>query len=86
MIDNVIKNKIYEETADNTLKDSKTFQEFLYRNSKDYENYDDINPVSNQPDQLYGTAKTHKFENLKNITPQNLKCGPIIDQTVTFTY
>ena len=44
-----------------------------------------MNPVSNQPDQLYGTAKTHKFENLKNITPQNLKCGPIIDQTVTFT-
>ena len=29
MIDNGIKNKIYEETADNTLKDLKTFQEFL---------------------------------------------------------
>ena len=86
MIDNGIKNEIYEETADNTLKDLKTFQEFLYRNSKDYENYDDMNPVSNQPDQLYGTAKTHKFENLKDITPQSLKCGPTLNQTGTFTY
>ena len=86
MIDNGIKNEIYEETADNTLKDLKTFQEFLYRNSKDYENYDDMNPVSNQPDQLYGIAKTHKFENLKDITPQSLKCGPTLNQTGTFTY
>ena len=86
MIDNGIKNEIYEETADNTLKDLKTFQEFLYRNSKDYENYDDMNRVSNQPDQLYGIAKTHKFENLKDITPQSLKCGPTLNQTGTFTY
>ena len=86
MIDNGIKNKIYEETADNTLKDLKTFHTFLYRNSKDYENYDDMNPVSNQTDQLYGTAKTHKSENLKNITPLNLNCGPIVDKMVTFTY
>ena len=42
--------------------------------------------VSNQPAKLYGTAKTHKFTNLKNITPQNLKCRPFIDQTGIFTY
>ena len=29
MIDNEIKNKIYEDTADNTLKDLKNFQEIL---------------------------------------------------------
>ena len=81
-----IKNKIYEETADNTLKDLKNLQEFLYRNFKDYENYDDMRPVSNQLAKLYGTAKTHKFEDLKDITPQSLKCHPIIDQTGTFTY
>ena len=42
--------------------------------------------VSNQPAKLYGTVKTRKFENLKDITLQNVKCGPIIDQTATFTY
>lgn len=41
-----IKNKMYEETTDNTLKDLKIFQDFLYRNIKDYENYDDMRPVS----------------------------------------
>ena len=86
MIDDGIKNKIYEETTDSTLKDLKNFQDFLYRNFKDYENYDEMRPVSNQPARLYGTAKTHKFENLKDITPQNLKCRPIIDQIGTFTY
>ena len=86
MIDDGIKNKIYEETTDNTLKDLKNFQDFLYRNFKDYENYDEMRPVSNQPARLYDTAKTHKFENVKDITPQNLKCRPIIDQTGTFTY
>ena len=45
-----------------------------------------MRPVRNQPDQLYGTAKTHKFEHLKDITPQNLKCDPTINQTGTFTY
>ena len=37
---------MYEETTDNTLKDLKISQEFLYRNIKDYENYDDMRPVS----------------------------------------
>lgn len=32
MIDNGMKNKIYEETVVNTLKDLRNFQEFLYRN------------------------------------------------------
>ena len=38
MIDNGIKYKIHEETADNTLKYLKTFLEFLYRNISDYQN------------------------------------------------
>ena len=45
-----------------------------------------MRPVSKQPDQLYGTAKTHKFQNLKDITPQSLKCCPTISKTGTFTY
>ena len=79
MIDDGIKNKMYEETANDTLKDLKNFPKFLLRNFKNYENYDDMRPVSNQPDKLYGTAKTNKFDNLKDITPQNRKCCPIID-------
>ena len=45
-----------------------------------------MRPASNQPAKLYRTAKTLKFENLKDITPRNLKCRQIIDQTATFTY
>ena len=40
---------------------------------------------SNQPARLYGTAKTHKFETLKDITVANLKFRPIIDRAGTFT-
>ena len=43
-------------------------------------------PESNQPAKLYATAKTHKFDNLKDINSNNLKFRPIIDQTGTFTY
>ena len=45
-----------------------------------------MRPVSNQLAKLYDTVKTHKFEDLKDITTQSLKCHPIIDQTGTFTY
>ena len=68
------KKYIYEETADNTLIELKNFQDFLYRDLKDYKNYDDMKPVSNQLAKLYGTAKTDKSENLRNITSQKHKC------------
>ena len=45
-----------------------------------------MQPDTNQPARLYGTAKTHKFEILEDITVENLKFRPIIDQTGTFTY
>ena len=45
-----------------------------------------MKPDSNQPARFYGTAKTHKFETLEDITVANLKFRPIIDQTGTFTY
>ena len=32
-----------------------------------------MNPASNQPARLYGTAKTNKFETLEDITIVNLK-------------
>ena len=87
MIDDGIKNGTYVETTDNTLQDLSRFQDFLYRNFyKKYSRYDDMYPSSNQPARLYGTAKTHKFENLKDISVEKLKFRPIIDQTGTFTY
>ena len=41
---------------------------------------------SNQQARLYGTAKTYKFNFTKDITRDNLKFRPIIDQTGTYTY
>ena len=43
-------------------------------------------PTSNQPGQLYGTAKTHKFDNTADIAIDNLKFCPIIAQSGTYTY
>ena len=36
-----------------------------------------MKPDSNQPVRLYGTATTHKFEVLEDITVANLKFHPI---------
>ena len=43
-------------------------------------------PKSNQPGQLYGTAKTHKFSSIEDATLENLKFRPIIARSGTFTY
>ena len=73
MIDDGIIKGTYVETTDNTLKELSRFQDFLYRNFHKYERYKDMKPDSNQPARLYGTAKTHKFETLEDITVANLK-------------
>ena len=86
MIDYGIMKGTHVETNDNTLKELLLFQDFLYRNFRNYERYEDMQPDSNQPARLYGTAKTHKFESLENIIVANLKFRPIIDQTRTFMY
>ena len=86
MIDYGIMKGTHVETNDNTLKELLLFQDFLYRNFRNYERYEDMQPDSNQPARLYGTAKTHKFESLENIIVVNLKFRPIIDQTRMFMY
>ena len=86
MIDDSIMKGTYLETTDNMLKELSQFQDFLYRSFHNYEPYKDMQPDSNQPACLYGTAKTHKFETLEGITVANLKFRPIIDQTGTFKY
>ena len=86
MIEDGIRKGTYERTEDTTLLDLKHFQDFLYRNFKNYKHYDNMYPHSNQPAKLYGTAKTHKFNNTNDITKDELKFRPIIDQTGTYTY
>ena len=43
-------------------------------------------PKSNQPGQLYGTAKTNKRNSIEHITLENLKLRPIIAQSGSYTY
>ena len=81
-----VKNGTYKKTEDTTLQDLKKFQDFLYRNFCTYEHYKSMYPHSNQPAKLYGTAKTHKFNNIQEINKEKLKFCPIIDQTGTYSY
>ena len=59
---------------------------FLYRNFYNYENYHKMHPHCNQPAKLYGTAKTHKFKDIKEITKEQTQFRPIIDQTDIYNY
>ena len=86
MVNEGIKNGIYKETTDTTLHDLKLFQDFLYRNFKDYKDYEKMRPVSNRPAWLYASAKTHKFDNINDVNLDQLKFRPIMDQTGTYTY
>ena len=43
-------------------------------------------PSSHQPARFFATAKTHKFENINDMTVDNLKLRPIIDRTGTCYY
>ena len=43
-------------------------------------------PNSNQLRQLHGTAKTHKFNSVEDITLENLKFYPTVSQSGTSTY
>ena len=41
---------------------------------------------SNQTGQFFATTKTHKFKSISDITLEQLKLRPIIDQTGTYIY
>ena len=56
MVDDGIKNGIYNVAEDNTLKDLKRFKSFLYRHFRKCEHFEEMLPKSNQQGQLYGTA------------------------------
>ena len=78
-------NGVYIVTEDKTLEDLKLFRSFLYCNLKYYEYHEKMVPTLNQPGQLYGTVKTHKFDNTADIVVDNLKFRPIIALSGTYT-
>ena len=86
MVDTGISDGIYTSASDTILSDLKKFNSFLYRNFSKSELYDKMTTSSNQPGQLYGIAKTHKFSDLSEITSESLKFRPIISQVGTCTY
>ena len=45
-----------------------------------------MRPRSNQLGQFFATAMMHKFESTSDITLEQLKLHPIIDQTGTYIY
>ena len=69
-----------------STKEIHIHRKFIHRKFYNYEQYKNMKPDSNQPACLYGIAKTHKLENLEEITLANLKFWPIIDHTGTTLY
>ena len=86
MIEEGIKNGTYAEAGDTTMQDLKRFQDFLRRNFRKYEHYNEMYLECNEPAKMYGTAKTHKFGRTDNIEIKKLKFRLIIDQTGTYTH
>ena len=69
MIEDGINKGTYERTDDTTLQDLQIFQDFrteTFTITKTTASY--------QPTKLYGTAKTHKFKDIKEITKEQIKC------------
>jgi len=86
MIEEGIADGKYVLTEDNTLKDLKSFQDFLTRNFKSSMPLNKIKLTSNQPAFLYGTAKTHKFQNPEQIMKDNLELRPIVSTSGSSYY
>ena len=76
----------YIEAVDNTHKDLKRFQDFLYRNLNKLEQYENNCQKSNQHCRFFAATKTYKFDLVNGIILDQLKFCPIIDQTGTYVY
>ena len=73
-------------TEDSIIKDRKNFKQFLKNKFQRYDKLDDMLPTSNQPARIHASAKTHKFSCFDSVNINDLKFGPIKDQTGTMTY
>ena len=71
-----------EYTAYETYSSS-SFKGGLRRSFQDkFWRYEDMRPVSSQPERIYATAKTYTFNSLNEINVDNLKFRPIISQNL----
>ena len=87
MINDGIRDGTYKVTEDNTLDNLKVFRSFLYCNFYGkQEHYEKMLSKSDQPGQLYGTAKIYKFNRIEDITLEKLRFRLIIAQSGTYTY
>ena len=86
MINDGIEKGVYVESEDNTIVELNRFNDFINLHFQSYKHFERMKSSSNTPAQLYGTAKTHKFENISDVTVDSLKFRPIIAQTGTYTY
>ena len=89
MTENGIRKGVYVKSEDNTFRDLKHFQDFLYQTFKNSGHYNKMCLTPNQPAQPYGTAKTHKNienENIYGLNLQSLNFRPIIAQTGICTF
>jgi hypothetical protein len=86
MIEKGIQDGTYVDSEDTTIEDLKHFKQFLYRNFADHPKYKKMLPKSHRPARMYGSAKTHKFDSYEQITVENLKLRPIMDQSGTMMY
>ena len=88
-VDNMINEHIqqgkYEWSNDKPHEDLEKFQHFFCGNFKNHPKYSIMRPVSNQPARFFATTKTHKYENYSLINLDDLKFGPIIDQSNTYS-
>ena len=52
---------------------------------ENYEHFENMGPVSDQPAKLYETAESHKFDHSCGITKENIKFRLIKDHTGTYS-
>ena len=85
---NSLKYRRYENRRNDQWRNTaiESFQSFLYRHFKNSPHYRQMLPSSHQPARFFATAKTNKFENINDITVDNLWLRLIIDQTGTCYY
>ena len=76
----------YVETTDDTCNELKRFQGFSSSHFYKHEYYEEMRPRSNQSSRFFATTETHKFKYISDITLEQLKLHPIIDQTGTYIY
>ena len=76
----------YIDTTDDSISEIKRFKSFytvIYINMNITKRW---RPRANQLGRFFATAETHKFESVSDITLEELKLSPIIDQTGTYIY